>query len=541
MSGERRLQWLAPGALALAFLPFLGGDFVWDDVPLIRHNPAMISASGYRELVTRDLWGQATGAPSQLYHPLPMLSLWLQTQLHGLHIVPLRLVNLGLHALVGWLLVGLLTRLGVARLLALATGLAVLVHPSVCEPVMWLTGRHDTLGVIGVLLALRAWPAPDRIRRRKLQAFMSGCLLALAFLSKEPYIVGPALLAAFAAWQSWRVARSPLAADSGPVLADLARIGRHTSAELALALLPLCAALALRRALGISLGSTQLHATLLEHARSYASITAHYGVQLLGLQNGSTILHYQPLSWPLVAATWLVLLGVLVLLTWATVRSPRGEPVYATALFGYVWFLVALAPHVISVPTIGLYGNRYGYCALLGLAISMAALSTRLPALAPHQARIAWGLYAALLTITALRTGIDAARWRDNETLYSADVARDPRDGYALYHLATAVLTKHGCESALPLFVHATELAPRYERPYHNVTGCLINLGRPAEARPFAERSVALAPHNARAHYNLAVTLAARDERAEAALHLQTALRLEPGFAPAQSASAALK
>ena len=57
------------GVLALtlvAFLPSLRGSFVWDDVALIEQNRAMRSATGFVEIATRDLWGQATGSPTQL-------------------------------------------------------------------------------------------------------------------------------------------------------------------------------------------------------------------------------------------------------------------------------------------------------------------------------------------------------------------------------------------------------------------------------------------------------------------------------------------
>ena len=69
---------LAAVLLGASFGPHLRGEFVWDDIYLVEGNQALFRADGWRVLVLHDLWGPVTGKPSQLYHPVPMLSLWLQ-------------------------------------------------------------------------------------------------------------------------------------------------------------------------------------------------------------------------------------------------------------------------------------------------------------------------------------------------------------------------------------------------------------------------------------------------------------------------------
>lgn len=493
-----------------AFLPSLQGSFVWDDAPLIADNPAMQRSTGFVEIVSRDLWGQATGASTQLYHPVPMLSIWAQVQLFGLHMVPLRTFNLMLHLLVVWSFVQLLKRLGLTSRLAWLAGLLVALHPSVCEPVMWITGRHDTVAMLLLMAALACWPEPGA--RGELRALGSGSCLALAFLSKEPYIVGPVLLA------FWVGARHALAG---------VRPSLRSVRLLALAGLPLLAALALRRALGISTGSAQLHASVLQHAQNYASLVWHYGSQLVSLRNGLTIAPFVPLTAAGACAIWLLLVAASVGLGFLARRDPRrGVP----ALFGWSWFLIALSPHVISVPSIGLYGNRYAYCALFGLASCCVSLLDRwrLPE------RFSELTVALLGVALALELGLEATAWHDNRTLYLADALRAPDNGYALYHLGTAVLSEEGCSAALPLFVRATELAPRYDRPFHNAAGCLINLGRAAEAQPYALQAVRLSPYDARSRHNLALSELARGRPEAAREQLAIALRLRPHYAPAE-------
>lgn len=518
MPFARWLQLAAPVLLALVFLPQLSGAFVWDDVPLIEHNAALRSPEGYVALLTQDLWGQATGASSQLYHPLPMLSLWLQTQGFGAGLGALRLVNIALHAVVVWLFVRWLERRCLAPGLAHAAGLLVLLHPSVCEPVMWITGRHDTLAMLATLLALCSWPADPRAPHADLRALASGLALAAAFLCKEPYVVAAPLLGL----QVWLLTPAPTAPPRW-----------RSGVRWLLALLPLAAAFGLRRALGISLGSAQAHVGMLQHAHNFASIVWHYGAQLVRFRNGVTFAPFVPLGAAPAVAVWALILGVSAGLAWLALRRQRPD---ALPLFGWAWFLVALTPHLISAPSIGFYGNRYGYCALFGLATCAASLCARLPALTPRSARLAFAAVLLMAAVSALGTHLEAEHWHDNVRLYSADVARDPDNGYALYHLGTALVTQSGCGAALPLFTRASELVPRYERALHNVSGCLIQLGQAARALPYAERSVELAPGNPGARYNLAIAQVASGQRSRGLAELQAVLRLDPHHAGAARA-----
>ena len=84
------------------------------------------------------------------------------------------------------------------------------------------------------------------------------------------------------------------------------------------------------------------------------------------------------------------------------------------------------------------------------------------------------------------------------------------------------------------MFLAATRLAPSYARGWHNLAGCLENLGRAAEAEAPARRAVELEPDNPRNQYNLAVALAARGDGTGATRALQQCLAREPWFKPAR-------
>jgi hypothetical protein len=500
--------------LGAAFGPHLRGEFVWDDVYLVEGNQALFQPGGWRVLWRHDLWGPVTGKPSQLYHPIPMLSLWLQGMAHTGSLIGFRLANLALHGLCAGLLWLFLGKRGIGRAPALAAAAIFLVHPSVTEPVMWVTGRHDILGMAFTLTAMLLWPVEGR--GIWLRSSLAGLAATMAFLCKEQFLVVPVLL-----------------------LVHTVVVMRGRSNGLSglrrwlILLLPsagLAAALLWRAHLGIRLGSDELSRGFTRQFICYATIVWHYGFQLVSFGNSATLDRFIPLG------PWAAM-GVLVILLAAGTVLARAwwrEPArFALPLFGMSWFCLSLVPFVAAVPRIGFYGNRYAYSPLGGLTV--AAVGLLAPLASRGRLPRLWLAAGALLpALLVLPTSSAAANWRSDLSLYRADLLRDPDNGIAHYHYGYAVLRRRGCGEALPIFLAATRLAPDYARGWHNVAGCLENLGRAAEAEGPARRAVELEPDNARHRYNLAVALAARGDAIGATRALQQCLAREPSFKPAR-------
>jgi tetratricopeptide (TPR) repeat protein len=434
-----------------------------------------------------------------------MLTLWAQAQIAGPSIVGFRLFDLAVHFGCAALFCRWLIREGTSSLLAHCLTALFLVHPSTTEAVMWVTGgRNDSMGTLFALAALLCFraEAPSWPRAAGATVFVLA-----ATLCKEVFVVLPFLLISFTAVR----ARGDLA--------------RRISVPVGLPLLGDALFFLLRHELHISSVSRALDASLGEHATNYASILWHYAFQILAFDNGPTTEHFVPLR-PVYAA---LVLTCVIAVTLACVRSR------SFALFGWLWFLSALAPHVISLPVIGQWGNRYAYFAGLGLAAMIAfvlpAVAKRLP---PNAPKLAAGTTFVLVVLLAIRTSMDASLWRDGVTLFGADVARNPDDGRAHYHLGVELLAHGGCVAALPHFTRSTELEPTYARAWHNVAGCLIQLRRPRDALEPAERDVALEPTNPRSQYNDAVALFASGDRAAGLRSLSTALTLDPHYRQAE-------
>jgi len=509
--------------LGTSFGPRLRGEFVWDDIYLVEGNPALFRADGWRVLLQHDLWGPVTGKPSQLYHPVPMLSLWLQGISHTGSLVGFRVANLVLHGLCAGLLWLFIVRRGVGRAAALAAAAVFLVHPSVTEPVMWITGRHDTLGMAFILAAMLLWPVAGR--GIWLRSSLAGLATAMAFLCKEQFVVLPVLLFVYT------VVGTRGRADGLP--------GLRRWLVLLLPCAGIAAVLLWRAHLGIRLGSDALARGSVRLLICYASTIWHYGVQLVSFGNSATLDQFIPLGPWAAMGVLVILVALLVALVRAWWRQPAR---FALPLLGISWFCLALVPLVAAVPQIGFYGNRYAYSPLGGLTVAAVGLLEPLAGRARGRLSRLWlAAGVALPAMLVLSTLSEAANWSSDLSLYQADLLRDPDNGIAHYHYGYAVLRRRGCGEALPIFLAATRLAPGYARGWHNVAGCLENLGRAAEAVEPARRAVELEPDNARNQYNLAVALATRGDRSGATRALERCLTLEFSFKPAQELLAGLR
>jgi tetratricopeptide (TPR) repeat protein len=504
---------IALAALALVvFGTHLRGEFVWDDFYLVEKNPLVLSAAGWRGLLVTDLWEGAGQSLSRLYHPLPMLTLWMQVWATGLAMVPLRLVNVGIHLGNVWLFYRLLLRGGARPATASAMALLFAVHPLAVEPALWLTGRHDTLAVLLGLAGLHASSPPvagPPDRRRSAWRYAGLAVTAAgAFASKEPYVVLPALYLAY-----------PLLVARDGVERAL-RAAAAGAAGVALVF-------AIRAHLGIPSVGGLPGVPIAEHLRTYGTLAGVYGGYSLALTTGPSTRSYA--GWPLGAAiaSTAAVAGVGLAALW---RWRAGSRTGGRVAFGTAWFAIALSPHVVSLPTLGVLGNRYGYFPLLGILYAAAALLDELVShVSPRLERLVVAASFAPILVAAALASEATSLWQSDISLFGADYAENPDDPQTLYFLGCAIERRAGCEKAVPFFQKAAALAPSMERAQQNLAACLVDLGRGAEAVAPAEAAARARP-NADNLFNLALALQGAGRIEEATQAAEQGARLAPGY-----------
>jgi tetratricopeptide (TPR) repeat protein len=250
-----------------------------------------------------------------------------------------------------------------------------------------------------------------------------------------------------------------------------------------------------------------------------------YGGYGLSVSAGPTIRTYAPSTLAVALLSILSLAATVVTALW---RWRKGSLTGARVLFGAVWFGVALSPHVVSLPTLGVFANRYGYFPLLGLLFAAGGLLDDLFARASESLRRVLRVAVFVPVLIAAPVSLGAASlWKSEIDLFGADYAESPDDPQSLYFLGGALERKGGCETAVPYFRRAAELAPDFARASQNLAGCLLRTGKGAEAVAPAENALRRAPNTANL-YNLALALEQAGRPADAAPIAERLARASP-------------
>jgi putative PEP-CTERM system TPR-repeat lipoprotein len=124
---------------------------------------------------------------------------------------------------------------------------------------------------------------------------------------------------------------------------------------------------------------------------------------------------------------------------------------------------------------------------------------------------------------------------------YEALLSIEPRAAVAANNLAWIYAEeKQNLDQALQLAQQATDLMPDYPEAWDTLGWVYYRKQLPLLAVEPYERALAKDPNNAAVHYHLGLALASGGDRVRARESLQTALKLQPGFADARRELASL-
>jgi len=542
-------------AVFAVYWPALGGQFLWDDLLVVRRNPLVTG-----ELNLGSIW-------FHIDFPLTYVAFWLEWLAWGNHPVGYHVVNVLLHAASAILLWRVLARLQIPAPWLAAMLFAV--HPLCVASVAWISELKNTLSLPFFLLSLLLYLRSDSNLRPSgfgfrpslrpsgfgLRISTSYCLsllaFALALLSKTSTVMLPFLLVACAWWQRGRI---------------IWRDGLRASPFFGIALV-----------FGLMSISFQSHGAI-----AGATVqTEHFWGRLAGA--GMALWFYLrkallPLNLSMIYPRWQIDAAApgsyLPLLLWCGVlaacwqsRRTWGRHV----LFGLGCFTVTLFPvlgffdmyflmlsrvsdHFVYLPLTALValvaaGLTYTLArasgTLVAADVSRRILSGEKTVLTNVGGRAlsashAWfgmpgptnkplviicaGLVVGLAVLSMLRAQVfesEEALWRDT-------LARNTAAWLAHANLGWILASQQNYDEAKAHLVTSLELNPANAQAHSNLGRLLSLQGKPAEAEEHFQAALKIKPKDADIRRSYAAALAEQGRQADAVAQFCEALRLRP-------------
>jgi hypothetical protein len=465
-----------------------------DDITLILNNPTI--NDGFRsipQLLTSEYW-TGTGFSFGIYRPLPLISFALEKAAFGTNPWTGHLINILLFSALCCLVLAFFKRLFPGESnkgLILAATLLFITHPVHTEVVAYVKSRDELLcglGFLGTLLFLLRF----RESSRPVHLFLCGLFCAISLFSKETglllLILGPLVL-----FFSGERSRSRLAALLSPIAVPClfyfaVRLlvlggfspGARDSVTFPLLLIPsswdrlLLSLAILGKYLKLAVFPYPL---VFDYSYNHLSLGPSAGIDVY-LNAILTVLLLSALGiWGLREFRKREPLGLAIPLT----LLPLSIAFYYSFVLGF-----SLAERFLFLPS-------------LGFSLLFAALLFKLPR------KAAWASLVMLAGLYAPLTFSRNRDWRDNLTLFQADV-------------------RHATNNSKISFLLGRELRRASER----VSERTLRNEMLSEVVTLLERSIRIYPQYSGAHLELGAAYGMLERYNQARQELQTAIQLNP-------------
>lgn len=522
MADTTRLRILGAAVIALttaaAYLPAIGGGFIWDDPEHVVNNHTLRGLDGLARM-----WTVPRSLPQ--WYPLTHSSFWIEYQLWGAWPTGYHLNNVLLHIVSSLLFWRLLRMLQVPGAWLAAAIFAL--HPVQVESVAWITERKNVLSALFYFLTILSYLRFVQAGEKHSALFHYAVSLALfiaALLSKTVTATLPAAILVILWWKRGSI-RGRDVLPLGPFFV-----------------------------LGISLG---LFTAWLEthHVGATGERVAELDLSALDrvLVAGRAVWFYAAkLVWPwplaFIYPRWQVewriwwqwifpiaLPAMVILLALYRRRTGRG-PLAATLLF-----VGTLFP---ALGFVNVYPMRFSFVADHFQYLASAWMIALLAAIAWRFMRAASIiLLVPLVALTALRTPV----YRNAETLWRDTLAKNPDSWMVHTNLAHVLRDRAAANNDEKLFaeaeqhyLRALELAPNIHDTHVNVGLMLGRRGYFEQAMQHFQKALEINPDFAPAYYGIGQVCQQRGDVEKAEENYRRALRLAPQYPQANFRLAAL-
>jgi tetratricopeptide (TPR) repeat protein len=555
-AGWWKQHWRVPAVcLVLAAITFavfgqtVGFEFVNYDDDLYVYENAKVEDG----LSLKGLAWVFTHTDCYLYHPLTMLSLMGNYQLHGLHAGWYHFTNVLLHTASVILLFLILRQMTGALWRSAFVAAVFAIHPLRVESVAWVAERKDVLSAFFFMLTIGAYVRYARHPWSLAHYGLVMLLFALGLMCKPTVVTLPFVLLLLDYWPLHRFEQPRKL--SGLILEKIPLLALAAGASVITTMTVLAAGNSIPAVGHISMASRVGNALV-----SYA-VYLRQMVWPEGLAAPYPYSHYSPPPWEVALAG--TLLASLSAVTW---RERRTRP---WLLIGWLWYLGMLAPMIGIVQASNFaHADRYTYLPQIGIYLAVTWLAAEWGAKWHAGRAVIGGLMTAVIAMLMVCAWKQTTYWKNSETLWThtlactadndvahlnlgVDLAKkarvdeaiahyqkalqiNPRYAQAHFNLGNALRKKGSVDEEIAQYQMALQIKPNHAQARNNLGNVFDEQGRLDEAIAQFQKALQIQPDYADAHYNLGVSLRKQGRLDEAIAQYQKALQIQPGFAEAE-------
>jgi protein O-mannosyl-transferase len=503
----------------LPFLNTLAFGFAYDDDQQIVTNPYMRSFHYLKQILTTPVWSfKFANIPTNYYRPLMSLEYFVLYQAFGPLPYIYHLASVVLHATVVVLLFAVTRRVFGSTQIAFVTAILFAVHPIHTESVAWIAGVPDLQLAAFLLLAFWFYLDLSDSSRQGWRTYAAmSVFFGLAIFSKEPAVVFPAVVTFYE--HTCRADRTQTSWAQ--------KLRRYAPLWLMTGFYLVC-----RVVLMGSLVPKMRRASLPWRHTIFSSFALFNEYMNKLFWPGRAALFdtfYASVSitdWRvLCGAAWALLLCIFAVYFW------RRNPTLAFAVFWMVAILgIALNARWMATNVFAeryLYVPSIGFCWIVAsgvVAIWNAGFTSK-----SRTVRIALaGAFVVLAAALTAETAVRDRDWRNDRTLFTAAVARNPRDADLRANLGVSFWASHNRDDAMWQWKYALSQNPDGLWALNNLAMAYNEQGKYEEAIPFLRHALDLRPHFSDAHLNYAAALAGLGDPAAAESQYQFAVTDSP-------------
>ena len=497
----------------LPYLVGLGGELVFDDIPLIKEDPFYLQESNPFNCWNRSFW--KVEESQGLYRPLTLFSYWLDVRFYSLWADKntqlfepgFRITNLIWHVIITILLFQLLLKLSFGKIRSFIASLIYALHPIHVEAVTPAFGRGELLCALFILLGLLL-----HLNRKKsnIYIFLAGFCYSLAFMSKENGVLFLPIVILVDFYSNKLFERRFSLKSIYKFYKKSSLVIPYSIYSFALFAIFCCRYLAIGSWLpakqffqpfidnNIALSSPVLRVVTAIRIQGMALVKFFWPLNLSCDYSYAEIIPSHSIFDPF---TWLTIVLFVAIPSIYIYFFPRDKNKIIFLALVYILSVIPAGNFIIPAGTI--FAERLQYLPSIFLSIFFAMLIVRISQLLPRKITIVLSLliFGGLFFRTYYRTFV----WQNSMTLAISGIESAPKSLKVWNNLSAQLCAIKDYRGAIIAVSKAIEIYPEYATGYVNRGSYYFRAGDNKKAKEDILYAISLSENHLYAHFVLAV------------------------------------